>query len=208
MNFLSTFIKVLPKPIKISGRKYYNHFWRSVKEPKMLWGYLDSTGKWRPKTRISDTAYLYHPERIKIANNVFVWHYSILDGMGGLEIQEGSQIGAWVGIFSHSSHMAIRLYGDHYHEVNENDKQAYPIKRVSIGKYSFVGAGSRILPGVNIGNGVLISTGTLVSKSIPDFKIVSGAPAQIIGDTREMDKKYIDNDEQLARWYYEWQANQ
>ncbi len=206
MNIRSIFSTVLPKSIKKEGRKLYNHIWRHIKEPKMLWGYLDSTGEWRPKTRISDTAYLYHPERIKIDNNVFIWHYSILDGVGGLEIHEGSQIGAWVGIFTHSSHMAIRLYGDHYHEVSENDKQAYPIKGVSIGKYSFVGAGSRILPGVKIGNGVLVSTGALVSKNVPDYKIVSGSPSEIIGDTRDLDKKYIEKDESLARWYNEWQS--
>ena len=62
----------------------------------MVYGYHASSGEFRKRTRVSDTTYLNHPERISIGDNVFVWHYSILDGIGGLEIGEGSQIGAWV----------------------------------------------------------------------------------------------------------------
>ena len=92
-----------------------------LKAPRMIWGYLDSTGELRSRTRISDTVFMYYPERIRISDNVFVWHYTILDGTGGLEIGEGSQIGAWVGIFTHSSHIAIRIYGNHYQEIPEQE---------------------------------------------------------------------------------------
>lgn len=175
-----------------------------LKEPRMVWGYQDSTGAWRPRTRISDTAWLNHAERIRIADNVFVWHYTILDGTGGLEIGEGSQIGAWVGIFTHSSHIAIRIYGDHYQEVGEDDKKGYPISPVKIGRYVFVGAGSKILPGVEIGDGVLISTASVVKDDVDAFSIVAGNPAVVIGDTRDIDKKYLD-DPQIRDWYDEWQ---
>lgn len=170
----------------------------------MVWGYRDSTGELRPQTRISDTVFMYHPERIRIADNVFVWHYTILDGTGRLEIGEGSQIGAWVGIFTHSSHIAIRIYGHHYQEVPESEKQGYPINSVKIGKYVFVGAGSMILPGVTIGDGSIVSAGSIVEKNINDFEIVSGNPAEVIGDTRRLDKHYL-KDPELMIWYNEWQ---
>jgi acetyltransferase-like isoleucine patch superfamily enzyme len=172
----------------------------------MLWGYLDASGEWRSRTRVSDTVFFYHPERISMADNVFVWHYTILDGTGTLEIGEGTQIGAWVGVFTHSSHIAIRIYGNHYQEVSEDIKKGYPIEKVKIGRYAFIGAGAKILPGVSIGNGVLVTAGAIVSRNVEDFQIVSGNPATVIGDTRKLDARYL-KDPQLKMWYDEWQKN-
>lgn len=177
---------------------------RSLKTPKMIRGYRDASGAHRERTRISDTVFLYHSEKISISDNVFVWHYTILDGTGGLEIGEGAQIGAWVGVFTHSSHIAIRLYGDHYQEVPESEKKGFLKAPVKIGRYVFVGAGARILPGVTIGDGALISVGSVVSRNVPEFQIVSGSPAEAIGDTRTLDRRYL-RDPQIQEWYEEWQ---
>ena len=185
-------------------RSKIDHVIGQIKAPRMVCGYIDAMGEWRSRTRISDTVFMYHPERIKIADNVFVWHYTILDGTGGLKIGEGSQIGAWVGIFTHSSHIAIRLYGNHYQEVLEDQKKGYLISSVKIGKYVFIGAGAKILPGVTIGDGALVSSGAIVTRSIGEFEIVSGNPAKVIGNTRSLDKQYL-NDPKLLAWYEEWQ---
>ena len=197
---------IIPTKARLRFRNWVQEKKRNLKAPKMLWGYLDSSGSLRPRTRISDTVFFYHPERIRIADNVFVWHYTILDGTGFLEIEEGAQIGAWVGIFTHSSHIAIRLYGSHYSEVPEVDKKGYPINRVKIGRYAFIGAGSKILPGVSVGRGALVAAGAIVSKDVSDYQIVSGNPAIEIGDTRKLDAKYL-KDAQLRGWYEEWQKS-
>lgn len=169
----------------------------------MLWGFENSNGEYHRNTRISDTVFFYHPERIKIANHVFVWHYTILDGTGGLEIGEGTQIGAWVGVFTHSSHIAIRIYGLHYQEVMESEKVGYPIAPVKIGRFVFVGAGSKVLPGISIGDGALISAGSMVNRDVNKFEIVAGNPAKVIGSTKTMDSQYL-SDPQLMTWYSEW----
>jgi acetyltransferase-like isoleucine patch superfamily enzyme len=169
----------------------------------MLWGFENFSGEYCPRSRISDTVFFYHPESIKIADNVFVWHYTILDGTGGLDIGEGTQIGAWVGIFTHSSHVAIRLYGLHYQDVPESEKRGYPIAPVRIGRFTFVGAGSKILPGVSIGSGTIISAGSIVNRDVNDFEIVAGNPAKVIGSTKDLDSKYL-IDPQLNDWYHEW----
>jgi len=204
VNIIKGLKKIAPSPLKRFVNAKLNHLIGIIKTPRMVWGYQDSNGEWRPRTRISDTIFMYHPEKIRISDNVFIWHYSILDGTGELEIGEGSQIGAWVGVFTHSSHIAIRIYGNHYQEVSEQGKKGYPISNVKIGKYVFVGAGAKILPGVTIGRGALIATGSIVSKNVGEFEIVSGNPAKVIGDTRRLDKHYL-KDPQLMEWYNEWQ---
>jgi acetyltransferase-like isoleucine patch superfamily enzyme len=52
--------------------------------------------------------------------------------------------------------------------------------RVRIGRGSFIGAHSVILPGVDIGRGCVIGAGSVVTRSVPDYCLVSGAPARIV----------------------------
>lgn len=49
-----------------------------------------------------------------------------------------------------------------------------------IGSFCFIGARSIILPGVRIGNEVVIGSGSVVTKDIPDNCIAAGNPARII----------------------------
>ncbi len=53
-------------------------------------------------------------------------------------------------------------------------------KKVRIGRGTFVGAHSIILPGVNIGRGCVIGAGSVVTKNIPDYSLASGNPARVI----------------------------
>ena len=195
---------LIPKKIRRLVRSYIDSKIRRFKAPRMVWGYKDASGEWREKTRISDTVFFYHQESINIGNNVFVWHYTIIDGTGGVEIGEGAQIGAWVGIFTHSSHISIRIYGHHYQEIPESEKKGYVVKPVKIGKYVFIGAGAIIFPGVEIGDGALVSAGAFVTKNVKPFEIVSGNPVNVIGDTRALDKRYL-KDSTIKSWYDEWQ---
>jgi acetyltransferase-like isoleucine patch superfamily enzyme len=185
-------------------RLLLNNAIRKIKTPRMVYGYRDASGAWRSRTRISDTTLIYHPQNVRVADNVFIWHYSIIDGTGGLEIGEGTQIGAWVGIFTHSSHIAIRLLGDHYQEVAEYEKPAFSVKPTKIGRYVFIGAGAKILPGITIGDGALISAGAIVNKNVDAFAIVAGNPGKVMGDVRKMDAPYLEG-EKIRAWYLEWQ---
>ena len=59
-------------------------------------------------------------------------------------------------------------------------KQGSSIKSVVIGNDVWIGTRSIILPGVKIGNGVIIGAGAVVTKDIPDYAIVGGVPARVI----------------------------
>jgi len=58
-------------------------------------------------------------------------------------------------------------------------------------KNSWIGAYSIILPGVTIGEGSIISAGSVVNTNVPDNCIVQGNPAQIIHRFTVKDKKKI-----------------
>lgn len=49
-----------------------------------------------------------------------------------------------------------------------------------IGDCCFIGIGAIVMPGVRIGNHVIVGAGTLVTKDVPDNVIVTGNPARII----------------------------
>src|SRR5690606_29379537 len=55
-----------------------------------------------------------------------------------------------------------------------------PSQRVIIGNDVWIGVRVIILPGVSIGNGVIIGAGAVVTKDVPDFAIVAGNPAKFI----------------------------
>lgn len=60
------------------------------------------------------------------------------------------------------------------------NKQGSYVDPVVIGNDVWIGTRSIILPGVKIGNGVIIGAGAVVTKDVPDYAVVGGVPAKII----------------------------
>jgi UDP-2-acetamido-3-amino-2,3-dideoxy-glucuronate N-acetyltransferase len=52
-----------------------------------------------------------------------------------------------------------------------------------------IGSNATILGGVQIGEYALIGAGAVVSKDVPDYAIVTGVPAQVVGDVRKLAKE-------------------
>ena len=47
-----------------------------------------------------------------------------------------------------------------------------------------IGSNATILGGITIGKGALIGAGSVVTHDVPEYAVVAGVPAKIIGDTR------------------------
>jgi len=54
------------------------------------------------------------------------------------------------------------------------------VSEVIIGNDVWIGMRVIIMPGVKVGNGVVIGAGAVVTKDVPDYAIVGGVPARII----------------------------
>lgn len=64
------------------------------------------------------------------------------------------------------------------------EKKAYG-KPVTIGDDVWIGGNSTILPGVSIGNNVVVAAGAVVTKDVPAGCVVAGVPARIIKQLME-----------------------
>jgi len=48
-----------------------------------------------------------------------------------------------------------------------------------------IGSNATILAGVTVGEGALVGAGAVVTKNVPDYAIVAGVPARVVGDVRK-----------------------
>ncbi|MGN8044565.1 acyltransferase [Bacillus sp. 22190] len=65
----------------------------------------------------------------------------------------------------------------------------YRLGEVYIGNEVLIGANSTILPGVTIGDGAIVSAGTLVNKDVPAGSFVGGNPMRMIYTKEEMEAR-------------------
>jgi len=65
------------------------------------------------------------------------------------------------------------------HDPNNYDA-FLPCEPIEIGNNSWIGANAVILPGVKLGNHVVVAAGAVVTKSFSDNFIVGGVPARVI----------------------------
>ena len=72
----------------------------------------------------------------------------------------------------------------HTHKISDITipmrQQGSEIRPVTIGNDVWIGMRSIIMPGVTVGNGVVIGAGAVVTKDVPDYAVVGGVPAKII----------------------------
>ncbi len=126
------------------------------------------------ESEIDETFGLFPPfytdcgKNIKIGKNVFINACCRFQDQGGIEIGDGSLIG-------HNTTIATLN-----HDFNPAKRQNLTPSPVKIGKNVWIGSDCTILPGVEIGDGVIIGAGSVVTKSIPTNTIAVGNPARVI----------------------------
>jgi acetyltransferase-like isoleucine patch superfamily enzyme len=95
-----------------------------------------------------------------------------IQGKGGVDIGDYTQIAPNVVIVS-ANH---DLY----------DSRQHVAAAVKIGKYCWIGAGAKIMPGVELGDWTIVGAGCVVTKSFPEGHcVIGGVPGKMI---RQLDK--------------------
>ncbi|AIE61310.1 acyltransferase [Bacillus methanolicus] len=69
----------------------------------------------------------------------------------------------------------------------------YRLGNVHIGNEVMIGANTTILPGVTIGDGAIVSAGTLVHKDVPPGAFVGGNPMRVIYTKEELEKRWAND---------------
>ena len=70
-------------------------------------------------------------------------------------------------------------------------------KDVYIGENTWIGANVVIVPGVRIGNNVVIGAGSVVTKDIPDNVVAVGNPCHILREVGEHDREFFYMNERI-----------
>jgi len=120
-----------------------------------------------------------------------------------VEVQAGAKIGAKCKISSHTficegvtiedevfiGH-GVMFINDIYPRSTTTDGEMqegddWECKQTCIKRRASIGSNATIMGGVTIGENAMIGAGAVVVHDVPDFGIVAGVPARVIGDTRE-----------------------
>jgi acetyltransferase-like isoleucine patch superfamily enzyme len=149
-----------------------------------------SAGRLLPRTRVSPSTCIEHEERLCLGDHVFIGAHNFIEASAGITIEEGVQITSHVAIVTHSSHRAMRLLGSAYADW-PGERPGWVAGAVHIGAYSFIGPHVLIEAGTRLGRGTLVRAGSIVRGSFPDFAVLDGRPAVVVGDTRSADEPWL-----------------
>jgi acetyltransferase-like isoleucine patch superfamily enzyme len=128
-----------------------------------------------PRCRIAALAFLHGP--ITLGADVSINARASLDGgAAGLTIGDGCRIATGATIYAFDHGMSP-----------ERPLRDQPVssRGIVLGKDVWVGANAGICDGVRIGDHAVIGMGAVVTSDVPEYAIMGGVPARVIGDRRE-----------------------
>jgi acetyltransferase-like isoleucine patch superfamily enzyme len=161
------FFKFIYKTRDYQG--YVNfEFW--FKQKVLNWG-GNKTAYWP----VHWTSKVYDVENILIGIDAYpgLMGGCYITGRGGLTIGDYTQIAPNVVIVTAN------------HDIYDSRKHI--LLPVKIGKYCWIGAGAKIMPGVELGDWTIVGAGAVVTRSFPEgYCLLGGAPAKKI---KELEKE-------------------
>jgi acetyltransferase-like isoleucine patch superfamily enzyme len=169
---------------------------------RMLFGEV-SQGRRLPHTRISAASCIEHEERLSLSDHVYIGPFNFIEASGGITLEEGVQVTSHVSITTHSSHRAMRVLGREYVGWS-GERPGWVAGPVHIGAYSFIGPQVLIEAGTRLGRGTLVRAGSIVRGEFPDFAVLDGRPARVVGDARTRDEVLLQRHPELRALYEAW----
>ena len=113
---------------------------------------------------------IHSPSTVTFGNNCAVNEFVHILGAGGVWFGNGVWIANHASIISETHPSDVEYIGDHpavLHSVKIEDNV-------------WIGSHSTIMPGVVLGRSCIVGAGSVVTKDVPPYAIVVGAPAKIL----------------------------
>jgi acetyltransferase-like isoleucine patch superfamily enzyme len=151
---------------------------------------------------------------VKLGNNVAIFHLNLVN-LYGCQIGDDTKIGAFVEIQKNvavgsrckiSSHSflcegviledevfighGVMFTNDLYPRASNEDgslktESDWHVVETLAKHGASIGSNATILPGVTIGKKAIVGAGAVVTEDVPDYAIVVGVPARVVGDVRD-----------------------
>jgi len=123
------------------------------------------------------TSSLHWKARFFVPSGLVVGEHTTLGNDGFYDAREGITIGDSVNIAAE-----VRIF-TREHDVQSPDfaETGGPVR---IGNHAYLATRVTVLPGVTIGEGAVVASGSVVTKDVEPFQIVGGVPARPIGERR------------------------
>ncbi|HRP27471.1 MAG TPA: acyltransferase [Burkholderiaceae bacterium] len=155
-------------------------------------------------------------DSVQLGQDVKIFHPSLVN-LYGCTIGDGTKIGAFVEIQKNasigerckiSSHTficegvhiedevfvghGVMFINDRFPRATNGDgspqtESDWHVEVTRVKRTASIGSNATVVSGTTIGEGALIGAGAVVTKDVPDYAIVAGVPARVIGDTRTRD---------------------
>lgn len=153
-------------------------------------------------------------DSVALGKDVKIFHSSLVNLYGCsigdeskigafVEIQKGAAIGARCKISSHTficegvtienevfiGH-GVMFTNDRYPRASNPDgtlqtEADWKVELTRVKRGASIGSNATVICGVTIGEGAVVGAGAVVTKNVPDYTIVAGVPARVIGETRK-----------------------
>ena len=136
--------------------------------------------------------YCDYGHNIEVGKNVFINYNCTIIDVGKVVIGDNCQIAPNVSIYT---------AGHPVHPAARNTAYEYGID-ISIGNNVWIGGNTVIMPGVRIGDNVVIGAGSIVTRDVPSWTVAAGNPCRVIRKITEDDRytyyKGVPADEECA----------
>jgi acetyltransferase-like isoleucine patch superfamily enzyme len=153
--------------------------------------------------RLGPDVKIYHPDLV----NLYGCSIGAETRIGAfVEIQKNAEVGARCKISSHSfvcegviiedevfvGHGVMFTNDTHPRATNADGtlqgEADWEVVTTKVKKRAAIGSNATIIAGITIGENALVGAGAVVTHDVPDFAVVAGVPARVIGDVREKNR--------------------
>jgi maltose O-acetyltransferase len=85
----------------------------------------------------------------------------------------------------------LRSHKDTLHDAERRDLDLEYARPITVGSHVWFGGGVQVMPGVTIGSSVVIGSGSVVTRDLPDGVVAAGNPCRVLRPITPEDRKTV-----------------